>query len=343
MNVKHTSKTLLRKTSIVFLFSGLTLASGLSWAMPTEGKQLGLFIDKMVKKHGFNEADLKNIFSQVEIKPSILAAIKRPAESKPWYEYRNIFLKERRIKGGVKFWNEHAATLQKAEERYGVPAEIIVAIIGVETRYGKHTGSYRIIDALSTLGFEYPRRSKFFLSELENFLIISREERISPLKLKGSYAGAMGQPQFMPSSFRQYAVDFDGDGHRDLWENTADAIGSVANYFRRHHWQTGEPVVTRATVSKKDYSKILDKGLKPHTTLAKLQKAGVTTDASWPGEAKSALFKLDKSETEQQYWVGLQNFYVISRYNRSALYSLAVHQLSQEIMKRRNSEMAANK
>lgn len=323
----------------LILLLGAFAVSAQANALSVEREDVQKFIGKMVSEHGFEKKMLQDVFKEVEIKQGIIDAMNRPAESKPWYEYRNIFIQEKRIKGGVEFWNKNAELLKKAEKEYGVPAEIIVAIIGVETRYGRHTGGYRIIDALSTLGFEYPRRSKFFLSELEHFLIISREEGESPLNLKGSYAGAMGQPQFMPSSFRRYAVDFDGDGHRDLWANTADTIGSVANYFRKHRWQTGEAVVSRATLGKSDLSETIKKGYKPNTTVEQLEKSGVRI-APWKISvnegADAALIELDKSEKEKEYWVGLQNFYVITRYNRSALYAMAVYQLSQAIADRRN-------
>ncbi len=193
---------------------------------------LSEFIDEMVTKHQFERNNLESLFEKVEVKQSILKAISRPAErSKPWYDYRKIFISNKRIKGGVTFWQQHSDDLAKAEQQYGVSAEIIVAILGVETRYGGNVGGYRVIDALSTLAFRYPPRSPFFRSELENFLILTREENMSQLDPVGSYAGAMGLGQFMPSSYRAYAVDFDDDQYRDIWTNPTDAIGSIANYL----------------------------------------------------------------------------------------------------------------
>ena len=295
--------------------------------------EVGSFIAEMVEKHGFEQAYLEGLFRDVEIKDSILKAISRPAEAKPWYEYRPIFLKESRIKGGVKFWKRNAATLKRAEEQYGVPAEIIVAIIGVETRFGSNTGSYRVLDSLSTLAFAYPPRAKFFRSELEHFLLMSREEGMNPLKLKGSYAGAMGAPQFISSSYRHYAIDFDGDGQRDLINNMEDAIGSVANYFKRHGWKNGDEIAFRATVRGKRYSEIVEQGYKPNTALGQFHAHGISVPAKLGDDTQAALLELQTGHSHE-YWVALKNFYVITRYNHSPLYAMAVYQLAEEIKKR---------
>lgn len=296
------------------------------------------FIEMMIKEHGFERESLHQLFAQIEDKPRIIEVMERPAEGKPWYEYRNIFLTDKRIREGIRFWAEHAALLQQAEQRYGVPPHIIVAIIGVETFYGRHKGSYRVADALSTLGFGYPKRGEFFRKQLEEFLIMSREEQREPLQFLGSYAGAMGMPQFIPSSFRHFAVDFDGDGQRDLWDNPADIIGSVANYFHRHNWQPGAAVVSRAKLGTKRVEPFLDKGLKPSTPYEQLQQAGVTTEAPLQAHALTTLLALDKSASSKEYWVALQNFYVITRYNHSPLYAMAVHQLSEAIREGRLAE-----
>lgn len=289
------------------------------------------FIAEMVDKHGFSQQHLQQVFSQASIRSKIIEAISRPAESKPWYEYRPIFLTNKRIRKGVDFIRRHQKPLQRAEAEYGVPPEIITAIIGVESFYGQHKGGYRVIDALSTLAFDYPKRSDFFRSELESFLLMAREEKRDPLTFMGSYAGAMGQPQFISSSFRSYAVDFDGDGHRDLWNNADDIIGSVANYFKRHGWEKGAPIASRATVTGNEFRALLDKGLKPHTSLAKLQQKGITIHDAFDGQQKAALIELTRKNSKE-YWVGLQNFYVITRYNHSELYAMAVYQLSREIL-----------
>ena len=290
------------------------------------------FIDEMVEKHGFERAALETLFGQVEKKQSILDAISRPAEAKPWHEYRPIFLTPSRIDGGVQYWRENRDVLDKAAEKFGVDPRVVVAIIGVETRYGRHAGRYRVADALATLAFDYPPRAKFFRSELEQFLLLTREERVDPLEAKGSYAGAMGHGQFIPSSYREYAVDFDGDGHRDLWHSRYDIIGSVANYLSRHGWQHRAPVAHPGQVSGNDYHAYLDKGLKPATPLGKLRAAGVRVADDLPDDLPAALLELE-GKHGPEYWVGFNNFYVITRYNRSPLYAMAVHQLSEEIEK----------
>lgn len=296
--------------------------------------EVGKFIDKMVQKHRFTHQELEQIFSKARIRPSIVAAMSRPAESKPWYQYRPIFVTSTRIKGGVAFWNKNAKALERAKRTYGVAPRILVAILGVETRYGKQKGGYPVIDALSTLAFDYPPRSAFFKKELEQYLLMTREENIDPLKLVGSYAGAMGQPQFISSSFRAYAVDFDGDGHRDLWNNSTDAIGSVANYFKKHGWRPDEPIASRAHVQGDQYKKLLDAGLKPSYTPAELRQAGVSFKGEPGPDAKGALIQL-QTEYGHQYWIGWQNFYVITRYNHSALYAMAVYQLAEHIREAR--------
>jgi membrane-bound lytic murein transglycosylase B len=292
------------------------------------------FIDEVSKKHGFEKTNLKKIFAQIEFKQAIIDAITRPAESKPWFEYRPIFVTNTRITEGVKFWNQNQEALQRAEKKYGVPPEIIVAIIGVETRYGKHKGGYRVLDSLATLAFGYPKRAKFFRSELEQYLLLAQEEKLDPLSVMGSYAGAMGQAQFISSSYRNFAVDFDGDGKRDLWNNTNDAIGSVANYFKRHKWKPGGKVTTPATVASNHINSLVEKGYKPHSTVADLFQLGVKPTSELDPEALGALIEL-KKQTGQEYWLGLNNFYVITRYNHSPLYAMAVYQLGQAIIKNR--------
>lgn len=288
------------------------------------------FIKDMVKKHRFKAHELHSLFEEARLHQSILDAIARPAESKPWHEYRPIFVNSTRVNGGVRFWDKNDVTLEKAQQTYGVPPEIIVAIIGVETRYGRHTGRYPVLDALATLAFAYPPRSQFFRSELEQYLLMTREERLDPLEQRGSYAGAMGMPQFISSSFRRYAVDFDGDGERNLWSNTKDAIGSVGNYFKKHHWQPGQPIASRVEVRGKRYAALLNNGLKPRWSLKELKQHGVILPKGLPADIKGALIKLD-TEDGPEFWVGWKNFYVISRYNHSALYSMAVYQLSERI------------
>lgn len=292
------------------------------------------FIESMVKQHHFRKNDLNRLFSRAKIREKIIAAITRPAESKPWYEYRPIFLTDKRIRAGIEFWNANRATLEQAEQAYGVPAEIITAIIGVESFYGQQKGGYRVIDSLSTLAFDYPKRSAFFRGELEQFLLMTREEKMDPLSVMGSYAGAMGQPQFIASSFRSYAIDFDKDGKRDLWHNNADVIGSVANYFKRHGWTQGDVIVARADIDNNNINELVDKGLKPHTSVQQLRAQGVSTSARLAPETQAALIELEQ-KNGPEYWLGMNNFYVITRYNHSPLYAMAVYQLGQEIRRLR--------
>jgi len=284
---------------------------------------------------GAEEAGVDPAWSQAlidaaERQQSILDAISRPAEkTKPWYEYRKIFVTEQRIREGIAFWNDHAEILNVVSERSGVPAEVIVAIIGVETYYGRITGSYRVIDALATLAFDYPRRSSFFTRELEEFLILAWESGKDPLTLKGSYAGAMGYGQFMPSSYRAYARRFEGKGAPDIWEDPADAITSVGHYLSAHGWRRGEQVVVDAVSDDTDPA-IFDGGLKPGPTVAQLALEGlVPTEPLAPGRAVTPL-RLEE-EGGARYWLGLQNFYSITRYNHSAMYAMAVWELSQAI------------
>jgi len=298
------------------------------------------FIKHMVKKHKFNSAELDDLFEHVVIKKKIIKAITRPAEAKPWYQYRKIFLTDKRVNGGVKFWEQNASVLQRAYNKFGVPPEIIIAIIGVESLYGKHKGTYRLMDSLSTLAFDYPKRSKFFRGELEQYLLMAREEKVDALTLKGSYAGAMGKPQFIASSFRSYAIDFDADGKRDLWDNSTDVIGSVANYFNKHKWIKGQPITSPAKLKTSKQTKAwVKKGIKPKIKVATLIKNGVTIEDELPHDEKAALLELELKDGHE-YWVGMPNFYVITRYNHSQLYAMAVYQLSQEILKKRNMELS---
>ncbi|MFQ5642168.1 MAG: lytic murein transglycosylase B [Thiogranum sp.] len=294
--------------------------------------EVQVFIDSMVKQHRFDRQQLETLFAGAKKREDILEAISRPAEkTKPWYEYRKIFLTPSRIEGGVGFWKENVAILERASRKYGVDPAIVVAIIGVETRYGANTGSYRVIDSLSTLAFAYPPRSKFFRSELEHFLILAREEDVDTGSAKGSYAGAMGYGQFIPSSYRSYAVDFDGDGKRDLWNSLDDIIGSVANYFHRHGWRAGEPVANKVTGTATIKESQLSEKLKPgEKTAGDFAREGITSTPPLPDGQPVALLKLEQSNGPE-YWLTSNNFYVITRYNRSPLYSMAVYQLSEAI------------
>jgi len=287
------------------------------------------FIRQAVQEHGLDASKVAAFLDNAEYKQSIIDAMTRPAEAKPWHDYRPIFLTQKRIRQGVEFWRDHKDTIAAAASRYGVEEEIIVAIIGVETSYGRITGSYRVIDALATLGFYYPKRAEFFSAELLHFFQLAEEENLPMLEVLGSYAGAMGLGQFIPSSYRAYAVDFDGDGSRDLWSSTEDAIGSVANYFHQHKWRPGEQIVLPA-VRHKDAKTLPEMGRKPESTTGELASAGYLTESAPQPDTPVSLLELEQ-EDGMEYWLTLHNFYVITRYNRSPLYAMAVYQLSREI------------
>lgn len=289
----------------------------------------------MTRDYGFASEQLNSWFAEVNRKQAILDAISRPAEKvKPWKDYRPIFITDTRIQRGVEFWQKNQEALQRAEAEYGVPAQFIVAIIGVETMYGGNTGSYRVMDALSTLAFDYPPRAPFFRKELREFLLLAREEQVEPLSLTGSYAGAMGLPQFMPSSFRAYAVDFDGDGHINIWNNPTDAIGSVASYFKRHGWQAGQAVASRATVTDEDNLQGLSPALDPVNNVGELRALGWKSELALDDELPVTAFRLEGAQGNE-YWLGLPNFTVITRYNRSVMYAMAVNQLSELLVEAR--------
>ncbi|PPC91749.1 MAG: lytic murein transglycosylase B [Methylobacter sp.] len=301
-----------------------------------ESPAINGFIAQMTAKHQFDATELHTLFKQVTIQNEIIEKITSPAEALPWQKYRDLFLTEKRIENGIKFWNDNASTLNAVEQHYGVPAEVIVAIIGVETSYGQRKGGFRVIDALSTLAFAYPPRSAFFTGELEKFLLLCRNETMNPLEPTGSYAGAMGMPQFMPSSYLAYAVDFDNDKHRDIWQNPSDAIASVANYFVKQGWQSGQLIAARLQAKDDRYKKFLGKDLKPNLRLSTLQSNGINTkeNLSLNGKIKLLAFEIDQGT---ELWAGLDNFYVITRYNHSPLYAMAVYQLSQAILNKRSS------
>ena len=289
------------------------------------------FAQEMQQRHGFKQAEVLQLLAQAEKKQKILDAIARPAEKKPWKEYRKIFMTDARTRDGVAFWQTHEEELHIVADRYQVDPEMIVAIIGIETSYGKNTGNYRVLDALATLAFDYPPRSAFFRQQLEEFLLLAREQKQDPLTLTGSYAGAMGYGQFMPSSYRSFAVDFDGDGFADIWHNTRDAIASVAFYFQKHGWKYHDPVLIRAHVTHDFDESLLGTGNKPQVALLDLAARGVVpVMGDVGGNRKAALIK-QEGEYGTEYWLGFENFYTITRYNSSSMYAMAAHQLSEAI------------
>ncbi len=284
----------------------------------------------MANRNGFDVAALNRIFAQVESRQSIISAMRRPAEkTMPWHEYRARFITDRRISRGVETSRQHAEALGRAATS-GVPEDVMLAIVGVETFYGENIGKHRVIDALSTLAFDYPPRSRFFSGELEQYLIMTREESLDPLLPVGSYAGAMGVPQFMPSSFRNYAVDGDGDGHRDLWNDWADVFASVGNYLKVHGWRAGEPMMCPADVSTANLDGVVTDKLDLSETVKSLQERGVRFKTSLPPEAPAVLVQL-AGQGGPEYRVGFTNYFAITRYNRSALYASAVNDLAEAI------------
>jgi membrane-bound lytic murein transglycosylase B len=292
----------------------------------------GAFVERMVEKHGFDRAKLDAVLAEAQILPDVLRAISRPAERViPWYEYRDIFLNDERIDAGARFWRDHADLIAEAAAEHQVDAEVIVAILGVETLFGQRMGHYRVLDALATLAFAYPPRASFFAGELEQFLLMSREEGDGVLQAEGSYAGAMGAGQFIPSSFRAYAVDADGDGRRDVWADWADVLGSVANYFHVHGWRAGEPIAEPAVHASGPPPSAVGNGLTLNETAASLAAKGYVLSADVPGSAPATVFALERDENSSEYWVGFRNFEVITRYNRSVKYALAAYQLSRAI------------
>ena len=331
-----------RKRVWAATLAGLLCAAP-GWADYGKRTDVLAYVDELVERHGFDRTAVLSWFEAAQRKERILEAISRPAERvKSWGEYRALFLTTRRIEEGVEFWRRHESTLARATREYRVAPEIVVAILGVETSYGRITGSFRVIDALMTLGFDYPPRAPFFRGELTQFLLLAREENRSPLDFAGSYAGAMGYGQFIPSSYRAYAVDFDGDGLRDIWKSVDDAVGSVANYFERHGWRGEGPVAVLVEVEGERADAVANEGLTPNYDVAELRRLGVRVDAladdalpddALPDDAKAALFRMEGSNGTE-YWLGLHDFYVITRYNHSAMYALAVLQLAQELRKR---------
>jgi membrane-bound lytic murein transglycosylase B len=304
------------------------------------------FVAEMVEEHAFDRAALMRTFAQARYQRAIVAAMDRPLREPPkWYEYAPQFLSDARIDGGVAYWAAHADELTRAEEQFGVPAEIVIAILGIETYYGKYTGTYRAVDALATLAFDYPRRAAFFRGELKQFLLLARELGMPPLVAKGSFAGALGAPQFMPGSYRSFAVDFDGSGRADLWASPADVVGSVANYLARHDWEAGQPVLLAATItdaSRDIVLRKLDGGLSERRAAEAWATDGVTANdapADLAPDPVGLLLLEERSEgvDADSYWIACNNFYVLTRYNRSRLYAAAVWELAKAIKSARQA------
>lgn len=302
-------------------------------------KDVQKFINNMVQEHGFKRQQLAEWFKEAKFQPQIIESMNRPFEKKSWDVYKALFLTPERVQKGVAFWQANQSALEKAQEKYGVPPQIIVAIIGVETLYGERQGTYRVLDALTTLAFDYPKRSEFFTKELREYLILCREQGVPPTTFKGSYAGAIGKPQFMPSSYRFYAVDFTGNGKRDLINDDHDVIGSVANYFYKHGWKLNEQIAQPAKIQGAGYKKIRTNTRYADYNVKNLQAAGIKPEKiALNSPAKAGLIELT-TDNGEDYWVAYPNFYVITRYNTSPQYALVVYLLSQQL---RYSWVSAN-
>jgi membrane-bound lytic murein transglycosylase B len=297
-------------------------------AFDTKRPEVRSFIETMTREHGFDKAKLEALLKSAETKQPILDAISRPAERVvPWHEYRDRFLTEKRINQGADFWLAHGEKLKQIADPQ--LADVVVGILGVETSFGRITGRYKVLDALVTLGFDYPPRGEFFLGELREFLLLSREEKVDPATVLGSYAGAMGAAQFISSSYRKWAVDGDGDGHRDLWNSWDDVIGSIANYLLQNGWINGQPVAVNATLKDPDLSRF-DAKLALNETVQSLREKGVKFETDLPPNAP-AMLVVGQGKDGPLYRVGFNNFYAITRYNRSPMYAMAVHDLGEAI------------
>jgi len=323
----------LRRRGVVLLLGvlGALLGGRVFAAAPRPLRpEVAAFIDEMAQRHQYDRTLLRRLLGRIKPRTSILRAMSAPGTARPWHVFRERYIDDVRIAEGARFWRLHAEVIGRASREFGVPEEIIVATIGVETLYGRDTGNFKVVEALATLAFDYPPRADFFRGELEQFLLLAREIRLDMTRVTGSYAGAIGIPQFLPSSYRKYAVDYDGDGKPDLMGAPADAIGSVANYYRSFGWEAGGVVAVPAEAAASAVDAVLAAGIKPHSTVVALRQRGVVPLAAVRDDAEAALFSLE-TESGVEYWLGLQNFYVITRYNRSVNYAMVVYELAREL------------
>lgn len=320
--------------SLAFLFTFFLLffcLPGFASENLVQRKDVQMFIDQMVREHGFNRAELIKVMNDVRLQPQIIESMEKPFEKKNWDVYKQLFLTQERVQGGLSFWKANEVALRKAEQKFHVPAQIIVAIIGIETLYGKNQGNYRVIDALSTLAFNYPKRADFFNKELREYLLLCREHGVSPTAYYGSYAGAMGKPQFMPSSYRYYAADFTNNPKKDLMNDDSAVIASVANYFQKHGWNFNEGIAQPAQITGSGYKRINTAYKNASYQTQQLINAGVRpVTASFNVPQHAGLIELTTAEG-QEYWLAYPNFYVITRYNSSPQYALAVYLLAQQL------------
>lgn len=322
-----------RLAAVLVLGSALGLASPAHALEVARYPELEIFIRELSQTEGFSKRALERLFARARLRPEIIQAMERPKEALPWYEYRKLFVTDERIDQGVSFWRRHARELARAQHEFGVPPEIVVAILGVETQYGKHRGTWPVLDALTTLAFQYPPRAVFFRGELKQYLLLTRELKLDPARIQGSYAGALGMPQFIPSSWRRYAIDFDSDRRADLLGNTADIIGSVANFLQVHGWERDAPVSDATRVEGTLYFWLEKLGVKPSLPLGQFVRYGVSPLVHRDPELPAALILLE-DETGPLARIGYNNFYVITRYNRSSRYAMAVQELAEQLRNR---------
>lgn len=326
--------TLRLRFALLALSTLLPIAAHASYAEHEEARS---FMLEMQEKHGFTEAELKSQLDKANRVERVIELIRPPAQrgQRSWENYRSRFLTDSRIEQGASFWREHRAAIEAASKQYGVAPEFIVSIVGIETNYGRFTGNFETFSALATLAFDYPPRAPLFRRELENLLLLAREQNRDPFSYYGSYAGALGYPQFLPSSIRAYAVDFNGDGRIDFDSDPIDAIGSIANYFAQHGWRTGEPVAKRIYLPPGlDPAPLIEAGIEPSIPTADLARQGVGPISGEFHPDLATVFDLPTPGADTQYWVGYRNFYVITRYNRSSFYAMAVFELAEALRDR---------
>lgn len=304
--------------------------SGRTAAEAALAPEVAAFVAEVSARHGFDPVALSALLAAVRPQPRVLAAMQAQSQPRPWYDYRAAFVNRSRVAGGVRFWGEHQAPLERAHAAYGVPPELVVATIAAETLFGRQMGTHPVLDTLAALAFGFPRRAEFFRGELEQFLLLVRDLDMDPARPVGSFAGAMGIPQFMPSSYRRLAVDFDGDGRIDLWRSPADAIGSVANYYRAHGWVTDGPVAVAVEAAADVAQAQAARGIRPHTAVGDLRELGIAVPADIDPGLPAMVFPLAFREGTR-YWAGFDNFFVITRYNRAIHYAMAVHELAVDI------------
>lgn len=321
-----------RRAATVMLGALLSLATPAGAVEIARYPELDVFIQELSRSDGFSKRALERLFARARIRPEIIQAMERPKEALPWYEYRKLFVTDERIRQGVAFWKRHVRDLARAQREFGVPPEIVVAILGVETQYGRQRGAWPALDALTTLAFQYPPRAAFFREELRHYLLLTRELKLDPARIQGSYAGALGMPQFIPSSWRRYAVDFDGDGRADLLNSNTDIIGSVAHFLKMHGWQAEAPVSDATHVEGTLYVWLEKLGAKPSLSLHQFLRYGVSPVVHRDPDLPAALILLE-TESGPRARIGYNNFYVITRYNRSHRYAMAVQELAEHLQR----------